>query len=143
MSAAEVSVERLTAYVRLKTWLVDKAAKGELASFGVASADTESVTFSGKRVPWGEFVADRQAVVFRILNTLVADDTGARALGAGERAELAVSARLFVTRYFGTETLAKSKTLRDMMDKLRTVAEALPGPKAELERVEGATPAAE
>lgn len=142
-TAAEVSVERLTAYVRLKTWLVDKAAKGELASFGIASADTESVTFSGKRVPWGEFVADRQAVVFRILNTLVADDTGARALGAGERAELAVSARLFVTRYFGTETLAKSKTLRDMMDKLRTVAEALPGPKAELERVEGATPAAE
>ena len=142
-AAAEVSVERLTAYVRLKTWLVDKAAKGELASFGIASADTESVTFSGKRVPWGEFVADRQAVVFRILNTLVADDTGARALGAGERAELAVSARLFVTRYFGTETLAKSKTLRDMMDKLRTVAEALPGPKAELERVEGATPAAE
>ncbi len=142
-AAAEVSAERLAAYARLKAWLIGQAKAGTLAGFGVSAADAESVTMAGKRLTWREAVADRQATFFRILSTMVADDAGARALGAGERAGLAVSARLFVTRYFGAEALGKSKSLRDMMEKLRAVAEALPGPKAELGRVEGAAPAAE
>lgn len=143
-AAAGVVAERLAAYGRLKTWLIAKAKDGTLAGFGVSSADGEGLTLSGRTLPWREFVADRQPVAFRMLNALVADDAGARALGAGERAELAVSARLFISRYFGAEALAKSKSLRDAMDRLKAVAESLPGPKAELGRVEGgAAPAAE
>lgn len=142
-AAADSVTERIAAFVRLKTWLIAQAKAGSLKGYGISSADTDSVTFSGQRLAWGNFVADRQTVAFRILNTLVVDDTGARALGVGERAGLAVSARLFIARYFGADALSKSKSLRDAMDKLKAVAESLPGSKAELQRVEGAAPTAE
>ena len=142
-AAAEVVSERLAAFARLKAWLIAQATAGNLKGFGISEAEDKGVTLAGRKTPWRKFIEDNQAIAFRILNTLVADDAGARTLGAGERAGLAVSSRLFIARYFGADALSKSKSLRDAMDKLKAVAEALPGPKAELERLENAAPAAE
>lgn len=142
-AAAEVVTARLAAFARLKAWLIAQATAGNLKGFGISEAEDKGVTIAGRKTPWRKFVEDNQAVAFRILNTLVADDAGARALGSGERAELAVSSRLFIARYFGADALSKSKSLRDAMGKLKAVAESLPGPKAELGRLENAAPAAE
>ena len=142
-AAAEVVSERLAAFARLKAWLIAQAAAGNLKGFGISEAEDKEVTLAGRKTPWRKFIEDNQAVAFRILNTFVVDDTGARALGVGERAGLAISSRLFIARYFGADALSKSKSLRDAMDKLKTVAESLPGPKAKLGRVEGAAPAVE
>ena len=136
-AAAEKVRRRIRAFARLKAWLVAGSKAGAFAGLGVASATPEAVVMGGKSVQWKDFVADQQGVAFRMFSNWLADDAGARALKSQERAELAVSARLYVTRYFGAEMLEKSKALRAMMDKLKAVAEALPGTRAELAELEG------
>ena len=96
------------------------------------------MTISGKSVSWQKFTSEKQNLAFRILAAHLADEAGARSIRSKERAELAVGARLFVSRYFGKDMLEKSKALRELSDKLKTIADALPGTRATLERLEPA-----
>ena len=135
--AAERVQEKIAAFARLKTWLIKQAGAGKLAGFGVLAADKDGVSMkNGKTLPWRDFVGNQQVVAFRIFSTLIIDDSAGRDLKVSERAELAVSTRLYIARFFGEEAVSKSKALRDGMEKCKALAEALPGPRAELERLE-------
>lgn len=136
-AAAEKLAVRIGAYQRFKDWLIAEAKAGNLKGYGITAADADRITMAGKKLPWRTFVSDKQAVIFRILQTAIADDAGSKGLRISERAELAVSARLFVTHYFGAGMLEKSKSLRDMMAVFADLAGKLPKSRAEMELLEG------
>ncbi len=140
-AAAAKALERLEAYNRLKVWMIAEAKAGELKPYGITAATPEGLTLSGKNLSWRDFAADRQPVFFRVLQGRLLDDRGARPLGVQKRAELATSARLYITRYFGAGALEKSKALRDAMETLQALADVLPGTAAERARVEGSASA--
>ena len=134
-TAAEAAMAKLACFARLKAWLIREASEGKLAGFGVLGADAQSVTLKdGKAVAWRDFVGDKQVIAFRILSGLIASDSGSRTLKASERADLAVGAYAFIGRFFGEEQINKSKAVRETMEKFKTLAEALPAARVELER---------
>ena len=135
---AERELLRFQALGQLKAWLVAEAKAGHFASYGITSANEDALTISGKSVSWQKFTSEKQNLAFRILAAHLADEAGARSIRSKERAELAVGARLFVSRYFGKDMLEKSKALRELSDKLKTIADALPGTRATLEKLEPA-----
>ena len=135
-AAAQVAAERIDALAKVQAWLIEAAKDGTLATFGVAGADAEGITLGGAKQSWEDFAIKQQAASFRIFNTLLADDRGSRALSTLRRAELAIGARQFILRYYGPSMLEKSKSLRDLMDRLKTVAEGLPATRAALGRLE-------
>lgn len=135
-AAAQVAAERIDALAKVQAWLIEAAKDGTLATFGVAGADAEGITLGGAKQSWEDFAIKQQAASFRIFNTLLADDRGSRALSTLRRAELAIGARQFILRYYGPSMLEKSKSLRDLMDRLKAVAEGLPATRAALGRLE-------
>lgn len=142
-AAAEKLALRIAVYQRLKDWFIAEATAGKLKGYGITAADKDRITVSGKKLQWRNFVADQQRILFRLLQTAIADDLGAKGLRISERAELAVSARLFVKHYFGEGMLEKSKALRDMMDAFGDLAGKLPKTREELEILEGPAEAAD
>lgn len=136
-AASEKIGVRIAAYQRLKDWLIAEAKAGKLAAYKITAADKDRVTIAGKKMMWKDFVAEKQMVAFQILRNSIADETGSKGVRISERAALAVSARLFVNHYFGEGMLEKSKALRDVMDKLADIAEALPASRNEMALLEG------
>ena len=128
--------DRIAALAQVREWLIESAKGGALKGFGVSAADAEGITIGGARQTWEDFAIRQQGLSFRIFNTLLADDQGAWGLSTLRRAELAIGARQFVLRYFGASMLEKSKSLRDMMDRLKAVADRLPATRAALGRLE-------
>ena len=106
-----------------------------MAGYGITAADAHGVTLKGQAQPlqWKDFVGNQQKLAVRLFTGLIASDAGARALKASERADLAVGAVVFTRRYIGEEAIGKSKSLREMIEKLDALANALPGSKADLE----------
>lgn len=135
---AERELLRYQALGQLKAWLIAEAKAGHFASYGISSANEDALTIGGKSVSWQKFTAERQNLAFRILASNLADEAGSRGIRSKDRAELAVGARLFVSRYFGKDMLEKSKALRDLSEKLKSIADSLPGTRATLERLEPA-----
>lgn len=135
-AAAQVVADRIAALAQVREWLIESAKGGALKGFGVSAADAEGITVGGARQTWEDFAIRQQGLSFRIFNTLLADDQGAWGLSTLRRAELAIGARQFVLRYFGATMLEKSKSLRDMMDRLKAVADRLPATRAALGRLE-------
>lgn len=134
-AAAATVQARVAVYTRLKAWIVREATAGKLAGYGIVAADVNGVTLKGQARPmqWKDFVGNQQKLAVRLFSGLIASDAGARALKASERADLAVGAIVFTRRYIGEEAIGKSKSLREMIEKLQALAEALPGSKADLE----------
>ena len=135
--AAAVSAERLAAYTAFKKWLIAQANKGNLAAQTVTKADANAITVNKAPVTWVSFVSDKQVLAVRIIQARIGDDAGARQLSASERADLAVSARLFLRRYVGDEMIQKSASVQALMEKLRELADALPASRAKRQRLEG------
>lgn len=140
-AAAEVVGERIAAFQKLKAYWLDAIQKGQFKTMGVTAADVNTITVNKKSQSWQQFVANQQMMAFRMIQASIVDDSGARALRASDRAELAVGAHLFVHKYFGSAMVEKSKALRDAVAKLAALAESLPGSKAKFERL--VAPAAE
>ncbi len=134
-AAAETVLARIAVYTRLKAWIIREAGAGNLAGYGITAADAHGVTLKGQAQPlqWKDFVGNQQKLAVRLFTGLIASDAGARALKASERADLAVGAVVFTRRYIGEEAIGKSKALREMIEKLEALANALPGSKADLE----------
>ncbi|MGN1324876.1 MAG: serine/threonine-protein kinase [Candidatus Spyradenecus sp.] len=134
-AAAETALARIAVYTRLKAWIIREAGAGKLAGYGITAADAHGITLKGQAQPlqWRDFVGAQQKLAVRLFTGLIASDSGARALKASERADLAVGAVVFTRRYIGEEAIGKSKSLREMLEKLETLANALPGSKADLE----------
>ena len=139
-AAAETALTRIAVYTRLKAWIIREAGVGNLAGYGIVAADAHGITLKGQAQPlqWKDFVGNQQKLAVRLFTGLIASDVGARALKASERADLAVGAIVFTRRYIGEEAIGKSKALREMIEKLEALAEALPGAKADLELFESA-----
>ncbi|MEG1480332.1 MAG: serine/threonine-protein kinase [Kiritimatiellia bacterium] len=134
--AAKVVLERIERFGLLKEWLCKSAKAGQLTRYGVTDAEAASITLAGQKIAWKDFVLEHQGDAFRILFGQIADDVGARALRASDRAELAVSARLFVNRYFRAEDIAKSKSVQSALEKFGSVADSLPSAKVARMRLE-------
>lgn len=134
--AAEKVALRVSVCQRLKDWLIAETKAGRFKSYGLTAADEDRVTVNGKRIPWRSFAADHQRIAFQILQNALADDVGAKNVRISERAALAVSARLFVTHYFGEGMLERSKALREMMAKFAELAEKLPKSREEMDILE-------
>lgn len=139
-TAAQVLKARIETFQALKKHWLEGAKAGRYKACGVTAATDSTVTVNGQEMQWSRFVANQQNVAFRMLQSTIADDAGARSLRASDRAELSVGAYLFIKRYFGEATVAKSKTLRDAMTKFQTLAESLPGTKDLFERLAGGAP---
>lgn len=135
--AAEVVKERIAVFSALKTFWIEEIKEGRFKQLGVTAATKDTVTVNRQAMPWARFVSGQQNLAFRMLQMAIADDAGARALRASDRAELAIGAHLFVTRYIGAAAVEKSKTLRDTMAKFSELAGSLPGTKASFERLTG------
>lgn len=134
-AAAETALARIAVYARLKAWIIREAGAGKLAGYGITAADAQGVTLKGQTQPlqWKDFVGNQQKLAVRLFTGQLASDSGARSLKASERADLAVGAVVFTRRYIGEEAIGKSKSLREMIEKLEALANALPGSKADLE----------
>lgn len=139
-TAAQVLKARIETFQALKKHWMEGVKAGRYKACGVTAATDSTVTVNGQEMQWSRFVANQQNVAFRMLQSTIADDAGARSLRASDRAELSVGAYLFIKRYFGEATVEKSKTLRDAMTKFQTLAESLPGTKDLFERLAGAAP---
>ena len=133
-AASEVVAERIAAFRQLKQFWLEAIQKGQFKTLGIVAADEQSVTLK-KKLSWQQFVSSQQNLAFRMILSSILDDAGARSLRASDRAELAVGAHLFITKYFGKEAIEKSKSLRDAVEKLETLATGLPGTKAKFERL--------
>ena len=133
-AASEVVAERIAAFRQLKQFWLEAIQKGQFKTLGIVAADEQSVTLK-KKLSWQQFVSSQQNLAFRMILSSIVDDAGARSLRASDRAELAVGAHLFITKYFGTAAIEKSKSLRDAVEKLETLATGLPGTKAKFERL--------
>ena len=133
-AASEVVAERIAAFRQLKQFWLEAIQKGQFKTLGIVAADEQSVTLK-KKLSWQQFVSSQQNLAFRMILSSILDDAGARSLRASDRAELAVGAHLFITKYFGTAAIEKSKSLRDAVEKLETLATGLPGTKAKFERL--------
>lgn len=133
-AAAETALARIAVYARLKAWIIREAGAGNLAGYGIVAADAQTITLKGQAQPlqWKDFVGNQQKLAVRLFNGQLASDSGARTLKASERADLAVGAIVFTRRYIGEEAIGKSKALREMIEKLEALADALPGAKADL-----------
>lgn len=140
-TAAQVLKARIEIFQVLKKHWMDGIKAGHYKACGVTAATDSTVTVNGQEMQWSRFVANQQNVAFRMLQSTIADDAGARSLRASDRAELSVGAYLFIKRYFGEATVEKSKTLREAMTKFQTLAESLPGTKDLFERLAGGTAA--
>lgn len=140
-AAAQVLKDRIETFQVLKKHWMDGIKAGRYKACGVTAATDTTVTVNGQEMQWSRFVANQQNVAFRMLQSTIADDAGARSLRASDRAELSVGAYLFIKRYFGEATVEKSKTLRETMTKFQTLAESLPGTKDLFERLAGGTAA--
>lgn len=140
-TAAQVLKARIETFQVLKKHWMDGIKAGRYKACGVTAATDSTVTVNGQEMQWSRFVANQQNVAFRMLQSTIADDAGARSLRASDRAELSVGAYLFIKRYFGEATVEKSKTLREAMTKFQTLAESLPGTKDLFERLAGGTAA--
>ncbi len=136
-TAAQVLKARIETFQALKKHWMEGVKAGRYKACGVTAATDSTVTVNGQEMQWSRFVANQQNVAFRMLQSTIADDAGARSLRASDRAELSVGAYLFIKRYFGEATVEKSKTLRDAMTKFQTLAESLPGTKDLFERLAG------
>lgn len=139
-TAAQVLKARIETFQALKKHWMEGVKAGRYKACGVTAATDSTVTVNGQEMQWSRFVANQQNVAFRMLQSTIADDAGARSLRASDRAELSVGAYLFIKRYFGEATVEKSKTLRDAMTKFQTLAESLPGTKDLFERLVGGAP---
>lgn len=139
-AAAQVLKARIETFQALKKHWMEGVKAGRYKACGVTAATDSTVTVNGQEMQWSRFVANQQNVAFRMLQSTIADDAGARSLRASDRAELSVGAYLFIKRYFGEATVEKSKTLRDAMTKFQTLAESLPGTKDLFERLAGGAP---
>lgn len=139
-TAAQVLKARIETFQALKKHWMEGVKAGRYKACGVTAATDSTVTVNGQEMQWSRFVANQQNVAFRMLQSTIADDAGARSLRASDRAELSVGAYLFIKRYFGEATVEKSKTLRDAMTKFQTLAESLPGTKDLFERLAGGAP---
>lgn len=139
-TAAQVLKARIETFQALKKHWLEGVKAGRYKACGVTAATDSTVTVNGQEMQWSRFVANQQNVAFRMLQSTIADDAGARSLRASDRAELSVGAYLFIKRYFGEATVEKSKTLRDAMTKFQTLAESLPGTKDLFERLAGGAP---
>ena len=133
-AASEVVAERIAAFRQLKQFWLEAIQKGQFKTLGIVAADEQSVTLK-KKLSWQQFVSSQQNLAFRMILSSIVDDAGARSLRASDRAELAVGAHLFITKYFGKAAVDKSKSLRDAVEKLETLATGLPGTKAKFERL--------
>ena len=133
-AASEVVAERIAAFRQLKQFWLEAIQKGQFKTLGIVAADEQSVTLK-KKLSWQQFVSSQQNLAFRMILSSIVDDAGARSLRASDRAELAVGAHLFITKYFGAAAIEKSKSLRDAVEKLETLATGLPGTKAKFERL--------
>lgn len=140
-TAAQVLKARIETFQALKKHWMEGVKAGRYKACGVTAATDSTVTVNGQEMQWSRFVANQQNVAFRMLQSTIADDAGARSLRASDRAELSVGAYLFIKRYFGEATVEKSKTLREAMTKFQTLAESLPGTKDLFERLAGGTAA--
>ncbi len=139
-TAAQVLKAHIETFQALKKHWLEGVKAGRYKACGVTAATDSTVTVNGQEMQWSRFVANQQNVAFRMLQSTIADDAGARSLRASDRAELSVGAYLFIKRYFGEATVEKSKTLRDAMTKFQTLAESLPGTKDLFERLAGGAP---
>ncbi|MGN0886263.1 MAG: serine/threonine-protein kinase [Candidatus Spyradenecus sp.] len=132
-ATAETALARIAVYARLKAWIIREAGAGNLAGYGIVAADAQTITLKGQApLQWKDFVGNQQKLAVRLFNGQLASDSGARTLKASERADLAVGAIVFTRRYIGEEAIGKSKALREMIEKLEALTEALPGAKADL-----------
>lgn len=133
-AAAAISETRLKVYMRLKEWLIKQANEGKFAAQKITAADAHTVTINGKPVEWRDFAAKHQRLSVQVLTAHLVDDRGAAGLRASTRAELAVSAHVFIRRFIGQEMIGKSPSLQSSMEKLAALAESLPSSKAEFEK---------
>jgi chromosome segregation ATPase len=133
-AAAEVVAERIATFRQLKSFWLEAIKKGQFKAFGIVAADEQSITLK-KKMTWQQFVSSQQNLAFRMIVASIVDDTGARSVRASDRAELAIGAHLFITKYFGQAAVEKSKSLRDAVEKLEALATGLPGTKAKFERL--------
>ncbi len=137
---AKTTEERIAAYSRFKKWLIAEANAGTLAEFKITAADDKTVTFAGENNPvaWSALVNRHHRQVALVIVKRIADDVGSKdvfTLGS-KRAEQAVSARLYLTHFLPPEQ-REMKTIREAMEKLKTLAESTPRTTAELSRLEG------
>ena len=133
-AAAEVVAERIATFRQLKSFWLEAIKKGQFKAFGIVAADEQSITLK-KKMTWQQFVSSQQNLAFRMILASIVDDAGARSVRASDRAELAIGAHLFITKYFGQAAVEKSKSLRDAVEKLEALATGLPGTKAKFERL--------
>lgn len=136
-AASTKVADRIDAFQTLKTFWMTAIKEGRFKQMGITAATADAVTVNNQQVPWAKFVANQQNLAFRMLQSTIIDDAGARSLRHSDRADLAVGAYLFVMRYFGAATVQKSKTLRDAVAKCRELAESLPGTKTRFEALAG------
>lgn len=134
-AAAAVVAERIAVFQRLKDFWVKAINDGTFKQQGLSAATADTVTYGKKTLSWQNFVSNQQNLAFRMIQASLVNDAGVRSMRASERADLAVSAYLFIHKFMGSATIEKSKTLRDAVDKLRALAESLPAPRASLERL--------
>ena len=128
--AANTVIDRVKCLDDLKSLLITDANAGTLSGFSrLRSATDTTVTLGNRELTWKQFCAEGQVELVKIFTHRIADAAGSAGLSAGQRSELAVAARIFITRYVGSEALAKSKILQKLMNDLADVADALPGSK--------------
>lgn len=133
-AAAAVAETRLKVQLRFKEWLIKQANEGKLAAQKISAADANTLTISGKPIAWRDFANKQQRLSVQLITAHLVDDRGAAGLRASTRADLAVSAHVFIRRFIGQEMIGKSPSLQSAMAKLTELAESLPSSKADLEK---------
>ncbi len=132
--------DRINAYQRLKTWMIEEAKAGKYAEFGITTADEATITFAKdpKPVAWSALKNRHHIILCKMMIKRIADDVGSRDAFtlASKRAEQAVSARLFMKHFLPSEQL-EMKTIREAMAKLQELAQSTARTTSELERFEG------
>lgn len=126
--AAQVGAEQLEALLTVKQWLIENAQKGRLKPYKVTKATEDTVTFNGQSVEWKTLVSNKKTMV-SIIRGLAASEYAPRV-----SSDVALGLRQFMLHFFTPDEISGSKTLTDMMQRLKDRCN-----ERMLERLEGSS----